>query len=60
MHSKKILHRDIKPHNIFLNENEIIKTGDFGVSKQLTGTLDFAKTSIGTPFYLSPEICSSS
>ena len=32
--------------------------GDFGISKELTNTLDYAKTSLGTPFFLSPEICS--
>lgn len=31
--------------------------GDFGISKVLDGTTDFAKTVIGTPYYLSPEIC---
>ena len=34
--------------------------GDFGISKQLENSLDLAKTSLGTPFYLSPEICSNS
>jgi NIMA (never in mitosis gene a)-related kinase len=32
--------------------------GDFGISKELNNTLDYAKTSLGTPFFLSPEICS--
>jgi len=36
----------------------IIKLGDFGISKMLDYTSDFAKTSLGTPYYLSPEICS--
>jgi len=35
-----------------------VKLGDFGVSKTLERTGDFAKTSLGTPYYLSPEICS--
>lgn len=34
--------------------------GDFGVSKILESTHDFAKTSLGTPYFLSPEICSGS
>lgn len=34
-----------------------VKIGDFGVAKQLKETEKFATTSIGTPFYLSPEIC---
>merc|ERR1711874_556984 len=35
----------------------IIKIGDFGISKALNHTLDLATTAIGTPHYLSPEIC---
>lgn len=35
-----------------------VKLGDFGISKALERTGDFAKTSLGTPYYLSPEICS--
>ncbi len=34
------------------------KVGDFGIAAQLRSTQDFAKTQIGTPYYLSPEICS--
>ena len=57
--SRKILHRDIKTANIFLAVNpadgrEICKLGDFGVSKILDLTSDMAKTSIGSPYYMSP------
>ena len=58
MHSKNILHRDIKPQNIFLTKNNIIKLGDFGVSKALESTFAKAKSLIGTPYYVSPEIFS--
>jgi NIMA (never in mitosis gene a)-related kinase len=57
MHSKNILHRDLKLSNIFLCSNGDIKIGDFGISKILTGTEQFAETMVGTPYYLSPEIC---
>ena len=56
LHKSKILHRDLKSLNIFLTKNLDIKIGDFGVAKILTAT-GFAKTIIGTPYYLSPELC---
>ncbi|XP_071507726.1 uncharacterized protein [Diadema antillarum] len=57
MHSEKILHRDLKPSNLFLTTKGLVKVGDFGIAKVLLHTLDHALTSIGTPYYLSPEIC---
>lgn len=54
----KTLHRDIKCQNVLMTTTGKIKLGDFGVSKTLEYTGDFAKTSLGTPYYLSPEICS--
>ena len=56
IHSKKILHRDIKSQNIFLSSGNVLKIGDFGIAKILQGTHDYARTCIGTPFYLSPEV----
>ena len=56
IHYKKILHRDLKTQNIFLNKDLNIKIGDLGIAKILEGT-NHANTLIGTPFYLSPEIC---
>ena len=56
LHKSKILHRDLKTLNIFLTKELDIKIGDFGVAKILTQT-GFAKTIIGTPYYLSPELC---
>ena len=57
IHKKKILHRDLKSQNIFLTKKLEVKIGDLGVAKKLNQT-NFAKTFIGTPFYLSPELCS--
>ena len=56
VHDRKVLHRDIKGQNIFLMRNGMIKLGDFGISKVLTNTIDKARTMVGTPYYLSPEI----
>ena len=57
VHKKKILHRDLKTQNIFLTKDKNVKLGDFGISRVLQHTYDLAKTAIGTPYYLSPEIC---
>ena len=56
LHNMKILHRDLKTSNIFLTKNYDVKIGDLGVAKKLSNN-DFTKTVIGTPYYLSPEIC---
>ena len=41
---------------VFLGENNSVKLGDFGLSK-IIASHDFASTYVGTPFYMSPEIC---
>ena len=55
-HDKKILHRDLKSQNIFLTKSGLIKLGDFGIARVLSNTKSKAKTVVGTPYYLSPEI----
>ena len=57
IHKLKILHRDLKTLNIFLTKNLDVKIGDLGVAKVLSHSGCFAKTLIGTPYYLSPELC---
>lgn len=57
IHDRKILHRDLKTQNIFLNKDGTVKLGDFGIAKVLMHTFQLCKTRIGTPYYLSPEIC---
>lgn len=56
IHKNNIIHRDIKPQNIFLTRVGVVKLGDFGISRALDNSQDLASTQIGTPFYLSPEI----
>ena len=51
------MHRDLKTQNIFLTAENTVKIGDFGIAKVLQNTCEMAKTAIGTPYYLSPEIC---
>jgi NIMA (never in mitosis gene a)-related kinase len=58
VHSKAILHRDIKPGNVFLTKSlKVVKIGDFGIAKALTERDDLADTQVGTPLYMSPELC---
>ena len=56
MHQNRVLHRDLKTQNVFLLGNGRLVLGDLGISKVLDGTMDFAQTCIGTPYYMSPEI----
>jgi serine/threonine protein kinase len=82
VHSKGILHRDLKSQNIFLSHGHA-KLGDFGIRQEcstvpsrrrtlsdhhrlhpssgivkvLDGSVTSAHTVIGTPYYLSPEVC---
>ena len=51
---QKIIHRDIKPSNIMVDSNGYIKLVDFGAAKRILN--GYAKTMIGTPFYMAPEI----
>ena len=56
IHDRKILHRDLKSQNIFLTSSGMVKLGDFGIARVLTHTRENAKTIVGTPYYLAPEI----
>ncbi|GBM25473.1 Serine/threonine-protein kinase Nek8 [Araneus ventricosus] len=57
MHDHNILHRDLKTANIFLTKDGTVKVGDFGISKMLTTKQGGAITVVGTPYYISPEMC---
>lgn len=59
-HDRGVVHRDIKPGNLMISNRGAVKIADFGIalssqdiSKKLTSTGEF----VGTPGYLSPEIC---
>lgn len=57
-HRKKggghILHRDLKPANVFMDADGNVKLGDFGLARVLNHDTSFAKTFVGTPYYMSP------
>lgn len=57
MHSRHVLHRDLKSANVFITAQQDAKIGDLGVSKVLSMTHEMAHTVVGTPYYLSPELC---
>jgi serine/threonine protein kinase len=54
LHDLKILHRDLKSANIFLNKDGTVKLGDLNVSKVAKKGLLYTQT--GTPYYASPEV----
>ena len=55
-HSHQILHRDIKPGNLMVNDEERLKVADFGLARPITGEAE--ENPLGTPDYAAPEITS--
>ena len=56
-HGHHMLHRDLKPQNVFLTSDLDVKLGDFGLAKVVEATCALNKTQCGTPAYMSPELC---
>jgi serine/threonine-protein kinase len=55
IHSKKIIHRDVKPENIHVDSAGKAKMMDFGIAKPQGMALTKAGFTLGTPYYMSPE-----
>ena len=56
MHHKHILHRDIKTMNIFVAAGDILKLGDFGISREIRSSQEKLSTAAGTPYFIAPEV----
>uniref|UniRef100_A0A182Q3R7 non-specific serine/threonine protein kinase n=1 Tax=Anopheles farauti TaxID=69004 RepID=A0A182Q3R7_9DIPT len=56
LHENHCMHRDIKGHNILLTETGHVKLVDFGVSSHLAATMARRNTSVGTPYWMAPEV----
>jgi outer membrane protein assembly factor BamB len=56
-HSKGVIHRDLKPHNVMRDESGRVRVMDFGLARQVRGgtTLTASGMMVGTPAYMSPE-----
>ena len=56
IHDEKVMHRDIKATNIFRTSSGLLKLGDFGIAKVLENTTAKARTKVGSPCYIAPEV----
>eukprot|EP00971_Amphidinium_carterae_P210408 4174851-Amphidinium_carterae.1 len=56
LHSKKMIHRDVKAGNILVTKHFQAKLADFGISCQLQNTLGRRNTKIGSPYWMAPEV----
>jgi len=56
LHSRKFLHRDLKPQNVLLTQSGRVLLADFGVAGHLEHTEDFRRSIVGTPAFMSPEM----
>ncbi|KAF7237472.1 Serine/threonine-protein kinase PLK1, partial [Varanus komodoensis] len=56
LHSNRVIHRDLKLGNLFLNDDMEVKIGDFGLATKVEYDGERKKTLCGTPNYIAPEV----
>ena len=54
-HSRSIIHRDIKPHNVMILKDGSVKVADFGIARIATAQNTLTKEALGSVHYISPE-----
>ena len=54
-HSRGIIHRDIKPHNVMVLKNGSVKVADFGIARVMSKSNTLTKEALGSVHYISPE-----
>lgn len=57
LHSQNIIHGDIKPQNLLMDEDSTVKIADFGISKMLDTSTEQLRDTAGTPVFMAPEVC---
>lgn len=55
-HAQNVVHRDIKPHNILIDKENVVRLTDFGIARIFTmDNITLTGVTVGTPEYMSPE-----
>lgn len=56
MHQNGVFHRDLKPHNVLINADNVVKIGDFGLGRLVSPLFRTMSKEIETLWYRSPEL----